>query len=124
MIDEPAESNTGYRVLGVNLLSKKKTSASGARNGHSRLVTRYMHKMVLRNIFDGVNRHSSCGNRVAKVTAGQPSYRRLLGEEATSRTENNKDVETVRQWIAHGLSAKCTSRKHPESAQIPRPPNP
>jgi hypothetical protein len=96
MIDEPAEPNTECRVLGVNSLSKKASSAPGARNGHSRLATRYMRKMAFWNIFDGVNRHSSCGDRVAKVTTGQPSYRKLLEEEASSTIENDMNMETVR----------------------------
>jgi len=101
-------------VPGVNSLSKKTSSATGARNGPSRLATRYMRKTAFWNIFDGVNRHSSCGDRVAKVTAGQPSYRRLFGEVASSIRENNKDVETARQCIGARLSTKCSSRRHPE----------
>ena len=123
MIAEPVESNTECRVLGVNSLSKRTLSALGARDGHLRLATRYMHKMAFWNIFDGVNRHSSCGDRVAKVTASQPSYRRLLGEEATSTIENDKDVGNVRQCIAARLPTKCPNRKHPESGQVPRLPN-
>lgn len=104
MIDEPAESNTECHVLGVNSLSKKTSLAPGARYGHSRLATRYMRKMTLWTIFDGVNRHSSYGDRVDKVNTGQSSYRRLLEEEAISTVENNKDVKTLRQRIAGGLS--------------------
>lgn len=99
-INEQEELNTEYRVPGVNLLSKKTSSALGARNGHLRLETKYMREMVFWNIFDGVNKHSSCGDRVVKVTTGQPSYRRLLGEEATSTRENDMDVKYVRQCIA------------------------
>ena len=92
-LNEPAKSNTEFRVPGVNLLSKKASSALGARNGHTKLETKYMRETAFWNIFDGVNRHSSCGDRVAKATTGQPSYRRLLGEEATSTRENDKDVK-------------------------------
>lgn len=95
MISKLAKLNTECRVLGVNLLSKKTSSALGARNGHSRLETKYMHEIAFWNIFDGVNRHRSSGNRVAKVTTGQPSYLRLLGEEAILIKENNKDVKVL-----------------------------
>jgi len=95
-------------VPGVNLLSKKTSSALGARNGHSRLETKYMRKMAFWNIFDGVSRHSSCGDRVTKVTTGQLSYQRLHEEEATSTRENDKDVKYVRQFIATRLPTKYT----------------
>jgi hypothetical protein len=86
MIDEPAESSTEYRVLGVNSLSKK---TSAARNGYSRLATRYMRKIPFWNISDGVNRLRSCGDRVMKARTSQPSYRRLLGEAGFSTIEND-----------------------------------
>jgi hypothetical protein len=41
------------------------------------------------NISDGVNRLRSCGDRVMKVRASQPSYRRLLGEAGFSTIEND-----------------------------------
>ncbi|KAK0707034.1 F-box domain protein [Lasiosphaeria miniovina] len=72
------ESNTEYRVRGVKSLSKKTSSARGARNGHLRLATRYMRKMAFWSISDSANRHSSCGDRVAKVKTCQLSYQRLL----------------------------------------------
>ncbi|KAL2142943.1 hypothetical protein VTI28DRAFT_522 [Corynascus sepedonium] len=89
MIDEPAESSTECRVLGVNSLSKKTSSALGGRNGHSTLATRYMRKISFWTISDGVNRLSFCGNRVVKARGSQPSYRRLLGEEGFSAIEND-----------------------------------
>lgn len=76
-------SNTESRVPVVNLLSKKISSAARARNGHPRLGIKHMHDMAFWDIFDGVNRHSCCGNRVAKVTGGQLIYQRVLGEAAT-----------------------------------------
>ena len=47
---------------------------------------------------------------MVKVTTGHPSYRRLLGEEATSTIDSIKDVETVRQCVAARLSTKCPTR--------------
>ena len=88
---------------GVNLLSKKMSSALKARNGHSRFEIKYMRKMAFWNIFDGVNRHSFRGDRVAKVKTSQASYQRLLGEEATSIQENDKDVKYARQYVSTRL---------------------
>ena len=90
MMDKVAKSNTECRVLGANLPSKKTLMASGARNGHLRFATRYIHKMAFWNISNGVNRHSSCGDRVMKAPASQLSYQRRLGEEATSTKRNEK----------------------------------
>lgn len=95
MINKLAKSNTEFRVPGVNLLLKKISSALGARNGHSRLEIKCMRETGFWNIFGGVNRHSSCGDRVAKVNTGQPSYLRLFGEEATLIGENDHDVKSV-----------------------------
>jgi hypothetical protein len=95
MIDKLAKSNTEFRVPGVNLLLKRISSAVRARNGHSRLEIKCMRETAFWNIFGGVNRHSSCGDRVAKVNTGQPSYLRLLEEEATLIGENDHDVKSV-----------------------------
>jgi hypothetical protein len=84
-------------VPGVNLLLKKISSVLRARNGHLRLETKYMHEMTFWNIFDGVNRHSCCGDRVAKVRIGQPSYQRLFEEVATSTIEIKKGMKHIRQ---------------------------
>lgn len=71
------------------------------------------------NIFGGVNRHSSFGDRVAKVDTGLPSYLRLLGGEATSIGENDHD-----ESIANVLSQNTYKRiKNIESGQIDRYPN-
>lgn len=67
----------------VNLLSKKILSAARARNGHSRLGIKHIYEMAFWDIFDGVNRHSCFGNRVAKVIEGHLSYQRVVGEAAT-----------------------------------------
>jgi len=93
MIHKPAMSNTEFRVLGANLLSKKTSSATKARNGHSRLETNYMREMAFWNIFDGVNRHSCCGNRAAKGKPSQQNCQRRLEEAATSIREDKRDME-------------------------------
>ena len=82
-----AKLNTEFHVLGVNLLLKRILSAPGAQNGGMRLETKYMRKTAFWTTFDGVNRHSSYGNRVARVKSSHPSYLCLLGQVATFEKE-------------------------------------
>lgn len=95
MINKLAKSNTEFRVPGVNLPLKRISSVLGARTGHSRLEIKCMRETAFWNISGGVNRHSFCGDRVAKVNTGHPSYLRLLGDEVTSIGENDHDVKSV-----------------------------
>lgn len=80
---------------GVNLLLKKILSALGVRNGDTRLETKCMRKTAFWTTFGGVNRHSSCGDRVAKVKTGHPSYLCPLGQEATFEEENDNHMECI-----------------------------
>lgn len=115
MIHDPATSNTEYHAPDVNALSKVALSAPGARDRHSWLATRCIRKMAFWNTFDGVNRHSSSGDRAAKVSGGRTSYRRLpvLREEATSTTGINKEAEKFCYCIVLRLATKCQGGKHP-----------
>lgn len=62
-----AELNTESQVPGVNLLLKRILSALGAQNGGLGLETKYMSKTAFWTTFDGANRRSPYGDRVAKV---------------------------------------------------------
>ncbi|KAJ5385921.1 F-box domain protein [Penicillium cosmopolitanum] len=81
--------NTEFHVPGVKLLLKKTLSAPGVRNGGTTLETKYMRKTAFWTTFDGVNRHSYYGGRVAKVKSCHPSYLCLLGQEATFEGGND-----------------------------------
>lgn len=99
-------------MLGANSLLKRTSSAPGARNGHLRPATRSIRKMAFLDIFNGVNRHSFCGNRATEVTSSQPSYPRRLGVEATSIIEHERDVETIRQLVVPRLSLIFQEKTH------------
>ncbi|EAW11446.1 F-box domain protein [Aspergillus clavatus NRRL 1] len=88
-----AALNTGFHVPGVNLLLKKILSAPGVQNGGTTLETKCMRKTAFWATFDGVNRHSSYGGRVAKVKPCHLSYLCLLGQEATFEEENDDHME-------------------------------
>lgn len=106
MMNKLANSNTEFRAPGANLLLKGISSAVEARNGHSRLGIKCMRETAFWNIFGSVSRHSSCGDRVAKVKTDQLSYLRLLGEEDTLIGDNDHDVESV---------CYCTAARIPTS---------
>lgn len=59
-----------------------------------RLETKYMRETVFWTTFDGVNRHSSYGDRVTKVETGHSSYLLLLGQGATFEEENDDYTES------------------------------
>ncbi|OQD78751.1 hypothetical protein PENANT_c084G00088 [Penicillium antarcticum] len=88
-----AALNTEFHVPGVNLLLKKILSAPGVQNGGTTLETKCMRKTAFWTTFDGVNRHSSYGGRVAKVKPCHLSYLCLLGQEVTFEEENDDHME-------------------------------
>lgn len=82
-------------MLGVNLVLKKVLSAPAPQNGDTRLEIKCMRKTASWSIFSGVNRHSSCGDRVARVKPGPPTYLCLLGQEVTFEEENDDHMESI-----------------------------
>lgn len=80
---------------GVNLLLKRILSALGAQNGGMGLETKYMSKTAFWTTFDGANRRSPYGDRVAKVKTSHPSYLCLLGKEAIFEEENDDHMEPI-----------------------------
>lgn len=90
-----AALSTEFHVPGANLPLRKKSSAPGVQNGGATLETKYMRKTAFWTTFDGVNRHSHYGGRVAKVTPSPPSYLCLLGQEATFEEKNDDQVEST-----------------------------
>lgn len=94
-INKLAALSTDFHVPGVNLLLKKISLALGVQNGDTTLETKCMRKTAFCAIFDGVNRHSSYGGRVAKVKPCHLSYLCLLGQEATFEEENDGRMEST-----------------------------
>lgn len=58
--------------------------------------------MAFWNISDGVNRHSSCGNRIALGKNRPPELAELACRKGYFN-ENNMDTKSVRQCIAAQL---------------------
>lgn len=93
MTNKLAALNTGFHVLDANLLLKKILSALGIQNGATTLETKCVRKTAFWVIFDGVNRHSSYGGRVARVKPCHLSYLCLLAPEVTFEEENDDHME-------------------------------
>ena len=104
-------------MLGVNLVLKKALSVPRARNGDTRLEIKCMRKRALWSIFSGVNRHSSCGDRVTRVKIGHPSCLCPLGQEATFEEENDNHVESIYLCIAATFTE--ITKENPESGHNP-----